>query len=132
MPTSTITVGNMKKITVAMETGTSPETMDLSKQPVSFQFVYGVGTEGLCLFEKALFGKRPDDEILLQVDPQQIGDMFGHLRQSLKSILPFGTPFYLKTRVTVVETANDRELIRAIAEGSGSGCGDGCDCGCGC
>jgi hypothetical protein len=131
MPTNTATINNMKKITVILETGTSPETMDLSKQPVSFQFIYGVGTEGLCLFEKALFEKQPDDEILLQVDPHQVSDMFGHLLQSLKNKLPIGTSFYLKTRVMIVETANDRELVRAIAQGSGSSaCGDGCDCGC--
>ena len=107
--------------------------MDLCKHPFSFQFIYGVGTEGVCLFEKALYEKRSGEEILLQVNPRQAGEIFGHLRQSLMSFLPKTAPFYLKTTVTVIETADNREIVRAISKGTGSSdCGGGCDCGCDC
>jgi len=126
-------VDNMKKITLALETGTSQDSMDLSDQPFSFQFIYGVGTEGLCLFEKALFEKKIGEETVFRVDPHQASEVFGHLRQTLAPSLPLATTFYLKSTIKAIETADNRELIRAIAEGGGStDCGCGCDGDCSC
>ena len=133
MNTNTDVIDYMKKITVSMETGTSPDSMDLCQQPFIFQFIYGVGSEGVCLFEKALYEKRSGEEILLQVDPYQTGDVFGHLKQSLITFLPMAKPFYLKSTITAIEAANNQEIVRAIAKGTGSsdcgcGCGDTCSC----
>ena len=134
MNTNTDVIGYMKKVTVTLEAGTSPDSMDLSKQPFPFQFIYGVGTEGVCLFEKSLFEKPSGEEILLQVGPHQTRDVFGHLTQDLINFLPLAnTSFYLKATISAVETADNREIVRAIAKGSGSSdCKGGCDCGCGC
>lgn len=133
MDTNTDVIGYMKKITVALETGTSPDNMDLSEAPFSFQFIYGVGAEGVCLFEKALFEKQSGEEILLEVVPHQTGEIFGHLKQALINILPMATPFYLKSTITAIETADNRELVKAIAKGTGSSnCGCGCEGDCSC
>ena len=129
MNTKPAVVANMKRISVSLEAGTSPAAMDLSKNPFSLQFVYGVGTEGFCLFEKALFEKRPGETILLKVDPHETNEVFGHLRQPLADFLTFSGPFVLKATVMAIETPTDRELVRAIAGGSSS---SGCGCGCGC
>jgi len=126
-------IGYMKKITLSLEAGMTPDSMDLSKQPFSFQFIYGVGTEGICLLEKALFEKQSGDEILIPVDPQQTRDIFGHLRQALISVLPLAKHFYLKAAVIAIETPVNQEIVRAIAEGGGSSdCGCGCDGDCAC
>jgi hypothetical protein len=133
MDTNTDVIGYMKKITVSLEAGTSPDSMDLSRHPFSFQFIYGVGTEGVCLYEKALFEKRTGEETLLWVDRHQTGEVFGHLKQSLITFLPMAAPFYLKSTVTAIETADNREIVRAIAKGTESsdcGCGCGGDCSC--
>ena len=122
-------VDYLKQITVSLEYGTSPENMDLSQEPHRFQFIYGVGTEGLCLFEKALFEKQPGQEVLLQVEPGQVDAIFGHLKQSLMNDLPLTSPFFLKSTLESIEKVEDREIIQAIANGIASG---GCDCGCGC
>lgn len=127
MNSNTGVIGFMKKITVSLEAGTSPDNMDISKHPFSFEFIYGVGAEGVCLFEKALYAKRSGENILFQVDPHQAGEVFGHLRQPLNSFLSMATPFYLKATITAIETADNREIVQAIAKGGGSG-----DCGCGC
>jgi hypothetical protein len=126
---NTDVIGYMKKITVALEAGTSPDNMDLSENPFSFQFIYGVGAEGICLFEKALFEKRSGEETLLRVDPHQTGEVLGHLKQSLMTFLPMAASFYLKSTITAIETADNREIVQAIAKGSGS---SDCGCGCGC
>ena len=126
-------IGYMKKISVTLETGTSPDNMDLSEHPFSFQFIYGVGAEGVSLFEKALFEKQPGDKSLLQVDPRQAGEIFGHLKQFLINFLPMTAPFYLQTTITTIEAADNREIVEAIAKGTGSSdCGCGCDGDCSC
>ena len=133
MDTNTDVIDYMKKITVSLEAGSSPDSMDLCKHPFSFQFIYGVGSEGVCLFEKALFEKRSGEEILLQVDPHQAGELFGHLKQSLITFLPMAKSFYLKAKITAIEPADNQEIVRAIAKGTGSsdcGCGCGGNCGC--
>jgi len=133
MDTNEDGISYMKKVTVSLEAGTTPDNMDLSKQPFSFQFIYGVGSEGVCLFEKALFEKRPGEKILLQIDPCQTGEIFGHLKQLLVSYLPMNRPFYLQSTITAMEAADNREIVQALAKGSGSsdcGCGCGGDCAC--
>jgi len=35
----------------------------------SWQFIYGVGTQGLCLFEKALYGKKTGEETFFPLNP---------------------------------------------------------------
>lgn len=127
MNTHTDVIAYMKKITVTLETGTTADKMDLSERPFSFEFIYGVGAQGVCLFEKALFEKRSGEEILLQVNPQQTGEIFGHLKRALINFLPMATPFYLKATITDIQAADNREIVEAIAKGTGS-----CDCGCGC
>ena len=128
MNTNTAVIDNMKRITLSLETGPSPNNMKGSK-PVLFQFIYGVGTQGLCLFEKALFGKKIGEELFFQLDPYQTDEMFGHLEQQLIAIIPLEKPCTLKSTITAIETADKRELVRAIAKGSGS---NDCGCGCGC
>lgn len=134
MDTNTdVIIGYMKKITVSLEAGTSPDSMDLCKHPFSFQFIYGVGSEGVCLFEKALFEKRSGEEILLRIDPHQTGEVFGHLKQPLIHFLPMAKSFYLKSTITAIEEADNQEIVRALAKGAGSndcGCGCGGNCGC--
>jgi len=133
MDKDTHVVDNMKKITLTLETGRSQDSMDLGEQAFSFQFIYGVGTEGLCLFEKALFEKKIGEETVFRVDPHQASEVFGHLKQSLAFFLPLSKPFYLKSTVKAIETADNRELIQAIAGGGGSSdCGCGCDGDCSC
>ncbi len=133
MDTNNDVIGYMKKIRVTLETGTSPDNMDLSQHPFSFQFIYGTGAEGVCLFEKALFEKRSGEEILLQVDPHQTGEIFGHLKQLLINFLPMSAPFYLKTTIQAIEAADNREIVQAIAKGTGSSaCGCSCDGDCSC
>ena len=122
-------VGYLKKIGLSLEAGTSEENMELTDKPFDFNFIFGVGTDGITLFEKALFGKCPGDEIIVEVIPHQINDILGHLKQAVQNLFPMKTPCFLKARVVSVDTPDQREIVRAIAAGVAS---SGCDCGCGC
>jgi hypothetical protein len=119
----------LKKISVSLETGTSAESMDLSSAPIPLQFIYGAGSQGICPFEKSLFGKSAGHTVLLQVESKNYFDYFGHLLESLKDMLPNEPSFFLKVSIDGVHPADNREVIQAIAHGTGS-CD--CDCGCGC
>ena len=133
MTTDRNEVSYMKKIRLSMEAGTSIKNMDLTDEPFDLNFIYGVGTDGITRFEKALFGKYPGDEITVEVTPLQINDMLGHLNQAIQNRVPLKSPCFLKARVIAVDAPDRREIVRAIAGGvasDGCGCGGGCGCGC--
>jgi len=135
MSTNPMRVEYLKKISVELEAGTSAATMDLTDGKTHrLDFIYGVGTEGITLFEKAIFEKCPGDEIGIAVPRNQRDDILGHLAQEIETMLPQQPgDFFLKTRVLSVENADEREIIRAVAAGVASdGCGGGCGCGCSC
>ncbi len=129
MDTKINSVDYLRKITVSLEMGTSAEEMDLSSASSEFQFIYGVGTQGICLFEKALFGKQPGEAVVLPVEITNVKDFFGHLLPSIRPILPPASFFYLKSNLIAVDLVENREVVQAIADGRGL-CA--CDCGCGC
>lgn len=133
MANTPIEVGYMKKIGLAVAADPSKLDLNLDADPLQVKFIYGVGTEGLSLFEKVLFGKHPGDEIELEVNSFRINEALGHLKPVLRSCLP-GTPsFFIKARVLSVETASNREVVQAIAANVAvDSCGCGGDCGCGC
>jgi len=122
-------VDYLKKITVSLEMGTTENRMDLCSEPATYQFIYGAGSHGICLFEKALFGKQPGQTVSLPIESANAHEMFGHLTQSLIKNLPHSDSFFLQATVHAVDTVDNRDVIQAIAEGTGS-CD--CDCGCGC
>jgi hypothetical protein len=123
-------VDYLKKIGLAVAAGSTQKDVDLAGKPSNLSFIYGVGTEGITLFEKALFAKLPGDEVMIEVQPHQTDDLLGHLKPSIEGIAPESdTSYFLKVRIESVDTPDQREIIRAIAEGVAS---DGCDCGCGC
>ena len=129
METKNHRVDYLKKITVSLEMGTSEKDMDLSPAPSEFQFIYNVGAQGICLFEKALFGKHLGETIVLKVNNSNLKELFGHLLPKLSSILPQKSDYFLKSSIVSVDLAENREVVQAIADGTGS-CS--CDCGCGC
>ena len=58
-------VENLKKITLTLQAGTSPDTMDLTLQYSSFEFIFALGQEGMSPFEYELLNKAEGDEVLL-------------------------------------------------------------------
>ena len=122
-------VGYLKKIGLVLKAGTSETEMNIMEEPFNLNFIYGVGTDGISLFEKALFDKRPGDEILFEVPPCPNDDIFGHLNKRIHGVFTErNTGYFLKVRVALVDTPDEREIIRAISDNVGA---DGCDCGCG-
>jgi hypothetical protein len=119
----------LKKIHLSIVTGSSSESIDGTGKPIDHDFIFGVGKDGITAFEKTLFGKKPGEEIALEVKSDQLNEVFGHLKNALQNFLPSAAVFSLKARVNSISTPDDREVVSAIAGSRGEG---GCDCGCDC
>jgi hypothetical protein len=122
-------VGPLKKVLLDL-TLTSPTRIDNGRTSILFDFIYGLGSAGITPFEKALFGKSPQDAIELHVGSDQAALVFGHLTCDFLQRTCTTPPFDLHAVIKSVETPDNREVIKAMAKSTG--CGDGCDCGCGC
>ena len=120
-------VGPLKKVSLDL-TLTSPTRIDDESTSIQFDFIYGLGSEGITPFEKALFGKAPQDAIELHVSPDQAAVVFGHLTCDFLQLTRSTLPFDLRAVIRAIETPDNREVVKAMAKSTS--CGDGCDCGC--
>ena len=109
-------IGPPKKVTLSIEAGTTPESMDLTPQPSLFEFIYGLGTKGLTPIEFHLADKTIGDEVRLQIDGNQIPQVFQHLIPPSIKIPEDVDVLYLRFRVTEIIQAEQREVIKALAE----------------
>ena len=119
----------LKKVTIGVEAGRSRDHMDLTHAPIPFDFIFGVGVEGLSPFEKALDGKACGMAVFFQIRSREIAEMFGHLKPPVDDFVRQAPVFYLKATIDRIVDADDREVVSAMARASA--CGEG-DCGCGC
>ena len=123
-------IDNLKKITLSVTVGASPQTSDIIDHPESFKFIFGLGVDGLTPFEYALSGKSIGDEVRLQMKTEELNRIFRHITPPFVNKLVNRGELFLTAKITAVETADGREVIRAMAEMAE--CGSACDCGCGC
>lgn len=127
-------VNNLKKITLSLKAGTTPQTMDLMPQSSELEFIFGIGTSGLTPFEYKIVNKTSGDEITLYLKRKEIYSTFEHMTRpvlNLLNVLKDQDSFYLKAHINNVVPANNKEIVKAMAainscEGD---CGCGCDAG---
>jgi hypothetical protein len=117
-------VGHLKKISVRMEAGKHAETMDLTREPVPCDFIYGTGMQGLSPFEFELADKRAGDILTVHLRGEEIPRFFEHLCIPQLTILEGVSAFYLRVRIVEVSEPDQREIIKAMAEAAA--CGDSC------
>ena len=60
-------VDNLKKVTLRLEAGTTADRMDLTPAALEYEFIFGIGSGGMCPFEYQLVNKAAGEEILIQV-----------------------------------------------------------------
>jgi hypothetical protein len=117
-------VGHLKKISLLLEAGMHPETMDLTRKPVSYDFIYGTGIQGLSPFEFALADKGEDDILTIRLRGEEMPSFFQHLFIPQLTVLEGASTFYLKVHVVGISEPDQREIIKAMAEAAE--CGDSC------
>jgi hypothetical protein len=121
-------IEGFKKVTVLLEAGTDEKKMDLTSEPVSFEFVMGVEPEGYTTFEYELLEKKVGDVLHFEIPGWRFDEMFGRLAIPLPEKVRSMDAFFMKVTVYSIDDADQKELIRAMAGRVGD-CGGGGCCG---
>lgn len=108
-------IENLKKVSLLLEVG---------NRATPFEFIFGIGTEGLSPFEFELAGKKVGDVVALQLRGEEVPHTFQHLMIPALDRLEGKDSFLLKVRVEKVSPADQKEVIKAMAEIAS--CGDHC------
>jgi hypothetical protein len=90
--------------------------MDLTPQPSQFEFIYGLGTSGLTPFEIQLADTTVGEEVQLHMSREDIPQVFQHLVFFPLNLPEHADSFYLKLKIKSVLQADQREVIKALAE----------------
>jgi len=126
-----IKIGNLTKVTLGIEAGASSDDNSPRQEAFSFEFIFGLGTAGLTPFECELADKAEGDEIFLNLKQAHLRNTFEHICFPLHQLSGQTDNFSLKARVLKVIPAENREVIKALAQmaacdhGAGA-CGDSC------
>ena len=115
------TIDNLMKISLTVKSEDNPSA-------TPFEFIYGVGSQGITPFEKALFGKGVGDQIRFELSPADYCETIGHLELPLLKQTGIMKPISLQVTIDDVSKATDMEVVKAMAAG---GSCDDCGCGCG-
>lgn len=129
--TESNTVGPLKKVVLALNVLSESDGQRHSGRDIDFEFIYGVGTQGITSFEKDLHAKSPGDCLSLRMDNDNLQDHLEHLFCPLMEAIQDPAPVELRMTVKAVTPASNRDLVSAMAKLAG-GCDADCDCGCGC
>jgi hypothetical protein len=124
-------VENLKKITLSFRAGTAPDEMDLTPKYPEYIFIFGLAPEGMTPFEYKLVEKVEGDEVLLHLKKDTFSKFFEHLNPPIGDLLDGREEIYLKAKIQAISAAENREIVKALADMTAHG-GGGCDCGCGC
>jgi hypothetical protein len=122
-------VENLKKITLQLEAGTTPEEMCLPLPSAEFKFIFGLGPTGMSPFEYQLVDKAEGQTILIQLKREEIQRIFEHLHPPIMNLFEEYDALYLKVKIFKIEQPDNIEVVKAMAEMAGHH--EGCDCGCG-
>jgi hypothetical protein len=123
-------VENLKKITLKLEAGASPQNMDLRLDNPDFEFIFGIGPSGISPFEYELVDKTEGQEVLIEIKKEDISNFFEHLHPPIIPIDDDLEGLFLKIIIQKIAAVDHREVVKALADVTAHG--HGCDCGCGC
>ena len=123
-------VENLKKVTVALEAGTSVQNMDLSLDNPEFEFIFGIGPSGISPFEYELADKTEGQQILIELKKENFDIFFEHLHPPVFHLINENDSLFIRVEIKKIATADQRDVVKALADVTAHG--HGCDCGCGC
>jgi len=114
-------VDHLKKIALRISWGPGASGSHAAEEALSF--VFGVGSEGLCPLEMRIHGLAAGDTVTVPVPAEGPAALFGHLAPpaALGGSHAGGE---LTVTVASVASAEQREIIQAMAEGAA--CGSDC------
>ena len=120
----------LKKVSLVFTAGMTPEAKDLLAAPEPLEFIFGIGTQGLTQFECVLDGKQSGDQGTIEVNKDEMDDIFGHIIPCTYLFPVNASQFFMHYSIIDVTDASSTEIVKSMAK-AGGGCGEGCSCGCG-
>ncbi len=123
-------VENLKKITLQLAAGTSAQHMDLRLDNPEFEFIFGIGPSGISPFEYELADKTEGQHILVELKKENCDIFFEHLHPPIVNLINKKDSLFLRVEIKKIATADQRDLVKALADVTAHS--HGCDCGCGC
>ena len=123
-------VENLKKVTLALEIGTTADRMDLTSEPIEFDFIFGIGPAGMCPFEYRLVEKAENEIVLLNLKKEEIDEFTGHLQLPVLDPFTEHASLFIKITIIRIEQPDAKEMVKALAGLTSHA--EGCGCGCGC
>ena len=124
-------VENLKKITLSIQSGVSQDMVDCTATYPGFEFIFGLGPEGMTPFEYELLDKSEGEEVLIHLKKENFSGFFEHLKPPLRDLFDKKDDVFLKVNIVSVAPAENREIVKSMAAIASHG-ESGCDCGCGC
>ncbi len=122
-------VENLKKITLQLAAGTSAQNMDLRLDNPEFEFIFGIGPSGMSPFEYELVDKTEGQHILVELKKENFDIFFEHLHPPIFNLINEKDSLFLRVEIKKIATADQRDVVKALADVTAHG--HGCDCGCG-
>ncbi len=121
-------ISNLKKVTLNYSAGTRNGLDDLVPEFSTLDFIFGIGSEGLTPFEYEIVDRNEGDTITLSLSSDALCNTFEHLQLPELEIPEGQDQVYLKFEVVKVAPADNREVIKAMAEINACGGSGLCDC----
>jgi hypothetical protein len=121
-------VGNLTKVTLRLEAGTTADHMDLTAADLEYEFIFGIGSGGMCPFEYELVNKATGEDLAIQVKREASGTLFEHLHPPVMDLFEEHDTVHLKIKILKIEQPENVEIIKALSELASHH--HGCDCGC--
>lgn len=119
-----LAVAPLRKIRLILEAGTGPGKTDLTAEPIPFEFIFGVGAQGLSPFEFELADRKQGDGFSIPVKGGERSEFFQHLFVPALSMPEGKGALYLKIKILKVSESDPKEVIKAMAEAAA--CADHC------
>jgi hypothetical protein len=117
-------IAYMRKVTLSLSAGEEGKRTEAGLDPKQFDFIFGIGSDGLTPLERILEGRQEKDELLLETKGNDSVHIFQHLWFPEVDALFRQASSFLKITVLSVSEADPRDVIRALAETAR--CGDDC------
>jgi hypothetical protein len=115
------------KISILFTIYPLPQTKN-EQTSINYEFIYGIGTYGLCPLELLLHSKAVGDEFEISINTNNWMDLFGHLPAPNLEVDLNSQKLKIKVQIKSIAPAQNREVIKALSNltrcQGGCGCGD--------
>ncbi len=121
------------KVFVEIQVDVVDSTPDETAPLIQFDFIWGIGMNGLSDFELALSKKAQGESVNICIQPDTVYAVFERLTRLVLPICRSEDEVCITAKILKIENEEHRDVVKAMAGLLESGCGGGCggDEGCG-